>query len=684
MTPNNNDTATTAGAAVAPTKRIIPTLKDLFVQQAPSALAPNFIYSSNNEKDKKDKHEKSGQEKSNHDSEDTQQTTQYTIVAQQAVHYTGLTNAQNVQLATKIWGYGEQGEDHTNIKVTWPGKTFEVKSNNQTKVKWINDLRDAKGNPLSPLLPIDNSLHWCYSLKDKKRNIATDGAPLVAHLHGGHSSPQADGNPEYFEGLTANSRGPRFVSNEYQYDNSQRAGALWYHDHALGITRLNVYSGLAGFYIIRDQHDTGKHNNPLGLPAKQYELAYLVQDRMFKENGDLFFPAFPGDPEFSGFIDNPKVQGPSILAEFFGDHIVVNGKLWPKASVEPRHYRIRLLNGSDSRFMRLQLRSVTADANDLNNASQPLGFTVIGSDQGLLEQSTTVTSLDFMPGERLDIVFDFSTVPANSRVIIENILGDAPFTGVTREIGTNTQAGSLTDRIMAFDVNLALNSSAQDYSDSDKEEHDNKHGASDIILDLFNKQTLDSKLNKLYPAIPSQINRYRKLGLFEGSDDLGRLMPMLGTAEPVTDVNSVQVQGAMPWGNAVTENPNLGDTEIWEFYNVTSDVHPIHVHLVHFEIISRDKFTSTNTAQAITQHDGKQGIGAKIENINIVTDPNNPANPVLASEKGPKDMVMCYPGEVTRIKMVFDRPGRYVWHCHILSHEDHEMMRPIHVGPGPF
>ncbi len=161
-------------------------------------------------------------------------------------------------------------------------------------------------------------------------------------------------------------------------------------------------------------------------------------------------------------------------------------------------------------------------------------------------------------------------------------------------------------------------------------------------------------------------------------------MPMLGTAEPVTDVNSVQVQGAMPWGNAVTENPNLGDTEIWEFYNVTSDVHPIHVHLVHFEIISRDKFTSTNTAQAITQHDGKQGIGAKIENINIVTDPNNPANPVLASEKGPKDMVMCYPGEVTRIKMVFDRPGRYVWHCHILSHEDHEMMRPIHVGPGPF
>lgn len=197
---------------------------------------------------------------------------------------------------------------------------------------------------------------------------------------------------------------------------------LWYHDHALGITRLNVYAGLAGFFALRDDDDTGKPDNPLGLPADPYELGYAVQDRMFKSNGELFYPAFPGDPAYEGFIIDEGVRvcdvtvgppcldpsQPTALAEFFGDHIVVNGKIWPKASVEPRQYRVRLLNGSDSRFMRLRLRLASSSiATEIGFADPVLPFFVIGSDQGLRENAVQVNEVDFLPGERLDLVIDF-------------------------------------------------------------------------------------------------------------------------------------------------------------------------------------------------------------------------------------------------------------------------------------
>jgi FtsP/CotA-like multicopper oxidase with cupredoxin domain len=609
-----------------------PTKQDLFIQDAPNALNPDFIYKSSSDDD-----------------------CDYTIEIQRnKQHETGLKK-NNKTVKTPIFGYSQ------NEEITWPGKTFEVHTNIRTKVKWQNKLIE-NNKPLKHFLPIDESLHWCYSLKDKSRNIIEDGIPLVPHLHGGHSSPEADGNPEYFEGTSINSRGPRFVSNEYVYDNSQRACCLWYHDHALGITRLNVYAGLAGFYIIRDDFDTGEHDNPLDLPAKPYELVYCVQDRQFLETGELFYPAYKLDKEWDDYIDSnatpPIKDGPSALAEFFGDHILVNGKLWPKANVEPRHYRIRLLNGCDSRFMRIQLRCVDAGATDFEQASEPLVFTVIGSDQGLLKQSTNVTNLDFMPGERLDIVFDFSSVPENSRIIVENILGDEPFTGELPDVN-KLDNDRRTNRIMAFDVTVEL----------DPE-----------VNDKFDKQCLDSKIDGLYPEVSKTINKYRKLGLYEGRDHYGRLMPMLGTAEPVTDMSNYVVNGSLVWNATTTENPIIDETEIWDIYNATGDAHPIHVHLVHFEIMSRKKFNvdvpGVVVKQQIKTHGGETGIGYRLENTEItpVT-----SNPVLPSENGPKDMVLCYPGEVTRIKMTFDRIGRYVWHCHILSHEDHEMMRVLEV-----
>ncbi len=609
-----------------------PALQPLFKETARNALRSNFTFR---------KKRKKGQSR-------------YKINVQQVRQKTGLRDNQGRRLSTTVWGYGDNRR-----KATWPGRTFEVKTNENVQIEWVNKLK-RRNKPLPHLLPVDPSIYWCYGLTGYESvNIANDGVPIVTHLHGAHVDSDSDGLPEYFFGLTKQSRGPRWKQQRYHYDNSQPAGALWYHDHALGLTRLNVYAGLAGFYIIRDKLDTGKRNNPLNLPAKRYEHGYVIQDRMFKENGDLFFPAFPGDPAYDDFITRegatPPPGQPSALAEFFGDHMLVNGKIWPKVNVEPRNYRLRLLNACDSRFMRLRLRSVAIGDTDFSNASAPLPFYIIGTDQGLLAAPVSVTEIDFMPAERLDIVFDFSSVPSGSRVIVENILGDAPFGGALPDpdpaVG-DVFADRKTDRVMAFDVVKRLSS----------------------IPDNFDAALVSSN----YVTNQKPVDKVRKLGLYEGSDEFGRLQPMLGTAEPVSDVNGGTVNGSLTWHLPITENPQLGDTEIWEIYNATGDAHPIHVHLVHFDVLDRAPFSSDLITQDVLQHNGAIGSGQRIENI--VVDGAN-VRPAPPSEKGPRDMVLALPGEVTRIKMTFDKPGRYVWHCHILSHEDHEMMRPLHVGP---
>ena len=623
-----------------------PTIQPMFQQFVINAIDTGFIYRAH------DDHEHDDTKDDDDDHEhDHHHHKEYSIKIQQSTQLTGLVNSNGVPVSTTFWGY--KGKDD---QPTWPGKTFEVRSFEKTKVKWKNKLRDGFGSPLPHLLAVDESLHWCYSIHGYQNiSIATDGVPLVPHLHGGHTSPESDGNPEYFEGLTDASRGPRYVSSTYKYENSQSAGTLWYHDHALGITRLNVYAGLAGMYIIRDDKDTGQIDNPLNLPAAPYELGYVIQDKMFTENGDLFFPAYSGDPAWDDFIVGegatpPIPGGPSALAEFFGDHIVVNGKIWPKASVEPRHYRVRLLNACDSRFLRLRLRAVPSGAIDFSNASSPLPFYIIGTDQGLLAKTVSITEIDIMPGERQDLVIDFSQVALGSRIIVENILGDAPFGGdlpAPEDLFTNRR----TDRIMAFDVELA-----------------------------FDQQRADNFSPLIDGYIPNSkpVDKIRKLALFEGKDEYGRLMPMLGTAEPVVDVAGNIVTGSMTWAQPITENPALGTTEIWEIYNATGDAHPIHVHLVHFDILDRSNFTADVIEQPVVQHNGAVGIGFRLENIAIDSTSTTPASP---AENGPKDMVMALPGQVTRIKMTFDKAGRYVWHCHILSHEDHEMMRAFHVGP---
>jgi FtsP/CotA-like multicopper oxidase with cupredoxin domain len=334
--------------------------------------------------------------------------------------------------------------------------------------------------------------------------------------------------------------------------------------------------------------------------------------------------------------------------------------------VEPRNYRMRLLNGCDSRFMVIRFRvAASATATDLSGAGAPVSFQVIGSDQGLAASATTTDTLVFEPGSRYDIVFNFADVPAGSRVIMENIGGDEPFGGDIPGV----QAFGETDRIMAFDVTLSLNPS---------------------VPDAFDPAAIGH-----YGGNTSSVTRTRKVALFEGTDEFGRLQPLLGTAEPATDYqgNPInwpntqpyidaglvgQMEGAIAWHSPVTENPALGSTEIWEIYNATGDAHPVHLHLVNFEVLDRRAFTADIVDQPVVQHNGAVGVGFRLENIAVGGLATLPPGYV---ENMPKDMVTALPDQVTRIKMTFDKPGRYVWHCHILSHEDHEMMRVLQVGP---
>jgi FtsP/CotA-like multicopper oxidase with cupredoxin domain len=605
-----------------------PAIQPLFTEPVTSALSPDFKFAKTQVGD----------------------LSKYSIGVSQIVQETGLVNSQGQRLSTTVWGYGTSEQ-----AASWPGRTIEVNSNEPVQVKWLNQL-SQNGTALPHLLPVDDTIHWCYGLPGYEAvSIANDGVPIVTHVHGAHVDSDSDGNPEYFFGVTTQSRGPRWTTENYFYDNSQSAGALWYHDHALGITRLNVYAGLAGFYFIRDEIDTGNVDNPNALPAGNYEHAYVVQDRMFRDNGELFFPAFNGDPKYDEFISGTQFaqdfpDKPSIFAEFFGDHILVNGKIWPKTDVEPRHYRLRLLNGSDSRFMKLQFRSVPMGDTDFTNASAPLPFHIVGSDQGLFAAPVSVTEIDFIPAERLDIVIDFSAL-SGSRIIMENSLKDSRVPALSAAAGT-AFPDRRTNRVMAFDVLSDLSSEPDNFD--------------------------PAQFQSNYSTNQNPVDKTRKLVLFEGTDEFGRLQPMLGTAEPVVDVTGATVEGALAWHSPITENPQLGATEIWEFHNTTPDAHPIHLHLIHFDILDRTPFKANKKPKPVPQQDGPNASSFVIESEEV--DQAN-VRPLTPNEQGPKDMVVAPANEITRIKMTFDKPGRYVWHCHILSHEDHDMMRPMYIGP---
>ena len=467
---------------------------------------------------------------------------------------------------TRVWGYHDGvGALHT------PGPIIVARTGQPVTVNWINDIRDlATGVPRrdSHYLEVD-------TLKDGNGDVcimgAEDKAKIVSHLHGGHVPAAFDGYPEetYL---------PGDPPVPYIYPNNQQAGYLWFHDHALGITRLNVYMGLAGAYLVRDSVE-----DAINIPRGPYEVPLVIQDRKFNPDGSLQYPAM--------WMDH-----------FFGDKVIVNGKVWPYFDVRRGKYLFRLLNGSTSRVYTLSLVPPTGT----------LTFTVVGNEGGLLEAPATgVGALTLGPGERYDVVVDFAGFANGDEILLSNSAG-APFPNGPVDVA----------RVMKFRVTSQM-------GDTDP-----------IPATLRPIQRIDPA-----SAVGTRDFRLKQSGL----DGCGRQM---------WEINGLH------WKD-ITEYPQLGTTEIWRFINESGVSHPMHMHLVMFQVLDRDGFTT--------------GPGGAIV-------PNGTPQRPPAEESGWKDTAMVAPNQILRVIARFeDYKGKYAYHCHILEHEEHEMMRQfqtIQCGDG--
>lgn len=474
---------------------------------------------------------------------------------------------------TKLWGY----------EGSYPGPTIEALSYKPIIVKWINNLPIKKH-----LLPVDTTIHGAGPDTPKVRT--------VVHVHGANVPPENDGYPEAWFTRNFSNVGPYFTREEYYYPNKQEATTLWYHDHAIGITRLNVYAGLAGFYILRNTDE-----DKLNLPKEKYEIPLVIQDRSFNEDGSLFYPTQPDPPV-------PEVN-PSIVPEFFGDTILVNGKVWPYLEVEPRKYRFRLLNGSNSRFYRLSF--------DFGQGDPNFKWIQIGTDGGFLEKPVELNQLILAPAERADVILDFTDF-YGKEIIITN---DAP---TPFPMGDDPDPNT-TGQIMKFKVTLPLEGT--------------------------DTSTIPNTLNTIKHLSEKNAVNFRNLTLEESTDKYGRLMMMLN---------------GMMWDDPITEKVKLNSIEVWNMINLTVDTHPMHLHLVQFQILNRTPFDV----------DAYMATGELIY--------TGPPEPPESNERGWKDTFRTPPGYVSRIIAKFGHyTGRYVWHCHILEHEDHDMMRPYKVLKKP-
>lgn len=467
---------------------------------------------------------------------------------------------------TTVWGYNGR----------YPGPTIIARKNERVQVKWINSL------PLKHLLPVDKTIPGAGPNVPEVRS--------VVHLHGTVARQGSDGNPMAWFSRGFKTVGPMFERKIYDYPNSQSSATLFYHDHAMGITRLNLYAGLSGAYLLTDAHEAS-----LPLPKGRFDIPLIIQDRSFKKNGQLFYP--------SNTIPPVKGVNPSIVPMFFGDTNLVNGTVWPFLNVEPRKYRFRIVNGSNGRFYRMKLSS-----------GQP--FIQIGSDQGLLAKPVRLKQLTLGPAERADVIIDFSKHKGQKIVLTND--APVPFPGGTKP-NPNT-----TGKIMQFRVGHHVTSP--------------------------DRSRIPEKLNTIPRLSPAKANRVRWLKLSSAPDKYGR------------DVQMLNDKGFFA---PSTENPVLGSTEVWNFVNVGTNTHPMHLHLVRFQILSRRSF-----------------------DVNYYNKTNKirysgPAIPPEPNERGWKDVVKAPPGQITKIIARFvPYTGDFVWHCHILEHEDYDMMRPLTIIRG--
>jgi spore coat protein A, manganese oxidase len=469
---------------------------------------------------------------------------------------------------TRLWGYEGQ----------YPGPTFEAFRGAPIEVEWQNHL------PSAHIFKIDPHIHGAMPPAPEVRT--------VPHLHGSRSPSASDGLPEkwFAQGSSA----------LYSYPNSQPAATLWYHDHAVGITRLNVYAGLSGFFLLRDDEE-----QRMELPSGDYEIPLLLQDRNLDDQGQLIY-----SPTFE---DGQQLPAGVWGSEFFGTLPVVNGAIYPFLDVEPRPYRLRILNGANSRFFRLFF-NLAKRPTDIPSI---VSFQQIGSDGGFLPKPVGLNRLLLGPAERADAIIDFAGLEGKT-VTLSNDAA-APFPGWEFAITHHAQLYEL----MQFRVSLPPARSAKPFSMAPPPSFRELDEAASVATRDF---VLSERMNDQGHSLGVRING-------KGYDD------------PVTEV------------------VKLGSMEKWRFINTTDDAHPMHLHLVQFQILGRQGFNP-----AAFRNGTLEFVGA----------PRPPA----PNEAGWKDTAIVNPQDVLTILVRFEGyTGRYVFHCHMLEHEDNDMMRPYEVIP---
>jgi spore coat protein A, manganese oxidase len=423
-----------------------------------------------------------------------------------------------------------------------------------------------------------------------------DHVRMMTHLHGAFVAADSDGNPA----ITPNGFGPGDTQSVY-YPNEQPATLLWFHDHGLGATRLNVFAGLAAAYLLRDQYDTGFEPNPIGIPGGAYEIPLVIQDRQFSADGKFFYPT-------------SDIEGAIWIGEYFGDVMLVNGKVWPYLNVEPRMYRFRILNGCNARILNLDLSG--------------LDFWQIGADGGMWDIPVRTRRLVMAPAERADVLVDFRRF-AGARLMMMNHRPPSPVSNPAPQL----------PQVMQLRVGRSVT-----------------HPGPSVI-----PSSLPGRAANLGNPVAT---RYITLNEID--------------PEEVTWFLNLN---AMNFEDPVTETPSVGTIEDWVYINMTGDTHPIHNHLVTFQVVGRTPF---DVEAYEAEYGGPNGVPGGIDPTPFATGPMQPPDP---TERGFKDTVKANSGEFTKIRAQYDlptgvsAPQTYVYHCHIIEHEDNDMMRPFTVVP---
>jgi o-aminophenol oxidase len=531
---------------------------------------------------------------------------------------------------SRIWGFDG----------TVPGPTIEAERGQPVTVEWQNELAgpfpvtdtlapqptDADGVPVQCLPGLSGG--------EPSDDAARLTGNTVVHLHGGLTPASYDG---WAENLFAPGQPAVF-----HYPMNQRAALLWYHDHVMGITKLDVYAGLAGLWLVRDDRE-----RELGLPeGPPFEVPLLIQDRNFglDEQGEL-----------TGELVHKT--DPDVM-EAFPPFTVVNGKIWPVLDVQPATYRLRVLNGSNARTYRLVL--LREGAPELERITQ------IGTDHGLLRAPVAipVDGLVLASAERADLLVDFSDLAPGSELTLLNTAA-APFDGSSFPAENAEHAADLEGllpypQVLQFRVSGDRSSGvsiprelATDYEPLSSEA---LAGARRRAIALVERE-MDGEPNML---------TMRELAVAAGSED-GPLVTLTEGAE-TTRYRVV----AAHFEDTVTFFPMLGEYEVWQLINLTGDTHPIHLHLDPFQILARHPIRYEIPDGGI----GELDLAAAVE---LEHDPDDELDHTIDdNERGLKDTIRVNPNEIVEIAVRFTAySGRYMYHCHILEHEDRDMMRPF-------